>query len=606
MTRAQWLAMGLLAFAAMAGCHLDNWEYYFVRDCPVAAVHDPNLEAGTHYAVRTEEKEDETVIQGSGFDDVRPLIFHITADFPAGDIVPEEILVDGTAAKTGDIFEVGKHRLSIRKWGYEKMEGELDIPLGFGDYTVIRQLVAKARPVVFDIKEKGTGKKIQPDQVLVGAVETRDGGQARPGRTSLEIRKRGYNTIVDVDLTIPIGESPYTLSYEMEAGRVELRFEFTDAKTGKQIEADTIELEGKSTRSGSFVDPGNYRLTVHKIGYNSLLGETVAVPQTALHVVQKALDPAEIAFSWAIFSDYPKDFELDALDLVRLDGRPIREGDNVSPGKHEIEVQQAGYELHKVEFNIPPRIRQYEYKGTLKSLPRLIELAVSHDIEPPAGLPVWRVTMNHLESGKRIEVRGGMKIKTGTYDVAVEQPAYETASFQKRIFPASFPEKIECKLDAKPRPVDLNVTFIPPAPTELETQVVFVEKGTGINRAVRPGRTIRPGVYQCKVDRPGYEMVGGPKDAVIQPSEDRYVVSAQMKALPRILAFNMTDEKGVVQEPEQITVDGQPYVYKAYEPGSYRIRASFRNFETVEQEIVIPPGVGSFSVSLRLTPKVPR
>lgn len=591
-----------LMLVAVVGCHLDTWYHFHEYPCGQPVVETTVYIESQEPEVETESPEPSGEMEGGYW--ARTLVFQITADYPEGIINPDEILVDGKVPEPRELWEVGpQHTILVRKAGYETIRGPLNIPPGFGDYTVMREMVCKERKVVFRITDSATGATIEPDQVLIGAQEIKDGDMVKPGDTTLEIKKRGYQSIIEAEFSIEPGEGSYILKRQMTTGKVELRFEFTDAKTHKPISADAIVLGERPTRDGSFVEPGVYQLMVSKQGYNTYK-KRIQVPQVPIFTIKVTLTPATIRLYWKILPDYPKDLgPIDPVDRVLLDGREIEEGAKVSPGKHDIEFRQSGFAPLLDTINIPANKRQFNYTGEMISLPRLVAVKVRYDIAPPKNFPPYQVRMRNIQTNATYR-QSGVRVKPGTYQIEVTQQAYRAASIEKRIFPASYPEEIEVILNAEERVVQAEVSFdVEPPPGLKPHMITFVEQGKNYSRTVKSGGRIRPGIYTYEVEKPGYKMEGGKKRVNIEPSNNPFRIVARMIAQPRKISFDIVDDKGRVVELEQVMVDGEIYEYGDLRPRStpYKIEATFAEYRKVTKEIVLPPGVGPYSVPLELS-----
>lgn len=596
------LAISVAFGLALAGCNLDTWHYFVDFPCG-----RPVLTEGTNAQIEPDgsmstRKDPEVITEVDP--GARTLVFQIKADFPDGEITPDELLVDGKVPERGELWPSGPYSLLVRKRGYETLEGTFEIPKGgFGDYMVVRMMVCKERKLVLQVTDKATGAKLDPDQVLIGARQVKDGDMIKPCETTLEIKKKGYQSVVEAPYTIEVGEGSFFVKKEMLGGKVELRFEFTDVATKSPIDADTIALNDKATADGSYVEPGPYQLLVTKQGYKNLK-KRVDVPQTQVHIIREALDPSTIRLYWEVRPDIFRDLlgELDPVDQVLLDGREVQEGCNVSSGKHSIEFRQAGYKPLLDSINIPAEKDRYVYKGEMTSLPRLVALNVLYDIPPPRGKS-YSFAMVNLQTKERY-TQGGEKVKPGTYEITVTQNAYYSEPFEKKILPASYAEEIQVTLQAKERVVQANITFDmePPAGSDPHT-ISFVDLGGKYSRVVRPGGRIKPGIYDYEVVKPGYLMEGGKKRANIEPGEEEYRIVARLVSQPRQISFKIVDDTGRMVQPTEIKIDGDIYSFaKFYRPKQepYRVEATFGNYRTAQKEFILVPGIGPYEVSLEV------
>lgn len=600
-----YLGIAFLFLVGFFGCQLETWHQFIDRNCPGGNTYINNKENNIFIQPQPKVEPDPSIDTSSQSAE-RPLVFQIMADYPPGQIQPDSIRVDGQLFQPRNFYKIGEHGHVVTKTGYENIDKTFLIPSGAGTHAVTEMMYCKSRPIMFDIKDKKTGNKIVPDRVVIGGRDRKEGDLIKPGDYSLEIVKQKYHSIKE-DISIGVGETNFVISREMigveePLKKVELSFEFQNAKTKQIISVDSIALDSQSMKNGSLVNPGSYRLTVTKQGYESLQKQ-IQIPLQPTFKVKGELNPFEIILSWIVKSDYEDmQGEFDPKTVL-LDGNPVEKGCSVLPGAHRIIFREPGYEDFSGSFTINPDKKEHVHRAIMITLPRKVEFSIRHDIDPPEGLKPYQTTITNISTQKSQEVAEEITVKPGAYEISCEQEAYRSTHVQKKIWPGTYPDKVELVLEADARLVNADITFDIPAPSNLEAHVIsFIEQGTGIRSVVKPGGKIKPGRYDYFVEKPGYATKSGKKFISIEPGVLPVTVVAELVAESRYLSFGMVFGKDM-QNAEKILIDGEVYVYKPYRPGTYKIVATFSKFKTVEKDMTILPGVGIHTEVLKLTPK---
>ena len=596
MSTMKWVAFLLMAASVLAGCQLESWVWIQERGVVIQHVGVPIQPEPEISPIARQGTAKTTGMQ-------RPLAFQISADYPEGELTPEKILVDNQIAVPGEPKLTGTHTYRIEKSGYYSLQGGFEIPEGAGTWILVRKMVCKPRRVQFDIRDSASSDIIAPDKVLVGAQLVKHNDEVKPAETMLEIHKSGYQSILEAPFNLPVGEGPYTLSRKMVSAQVELKFVFTNAKTGEAVVADSILLGNKPTADGSYAQPGTYELKVKKQSFKTYITSVQIPGNVRRHEIAAKLEPSDIPISWKVFGDYPGDEIVPSLVLI--DGKATKENSIVAPGPHTLTIKDAPYQTLTEEIMIPENIDKYYFEKTLISLPRTIEFSILYDVKPPKNMAFYQIELQKLDTGDTIPVKGGEKIKPGTYEVKIAQTAYSPVAMNKRIFPGVTPYQIEVKLVAKNRTVNAKVEFDIVPPTDLGGHTItFIDVETNIRRAVTSGGNIKPGKYNYVIEKPSYKMVGGTKLIDIEPSEEVFNIEEKMVAETRQLSFNM-EYKGTTVPAKNIKIDNEKYTFEnRYIPGRrYKAYAQFEQYEDIEVAFEVTPGVGPFVVNMELKPK---
>ncbi len=308
-------------------------------------------------------------------------------------------------------------------------------------------------------------------------------------------------------------------------------------------------------------------------------------------------DPHTITLQWKILSDYPPQEEIPGLNYIFWDGENISNGSLITGGKHSVEIRFPGYKTWVEKIDVPLGFSVYQLERTLESLPRKVLLTVRYDI-PPSTLS-WKAKYSLLGELESFPFPREAKLKPGRYEFMVEHPHYESVRWEKSIFPASIPEEIIVNLQAKNRNLKTQIEFDIP-PFDSACLVNFIDTNTGVRHLIPSNGKIHPGNYEYIVEKPGYLMPGGNRTIHITPGVGDVYIRAKMKASARQISFDMIHQEKM-REAREIFLDGEKYSFSnKYRPGKYRVVAHFNQFDTVEMEITISPGVGVYTVVLPL------
>ena len=266
-----------------------------------------------------------------------------------------------------------------------------------------------------------------------------------------------------------------------------------------------------------------------------LKDDQVAIPDVRLHTIARKLGRFAITLRWQITNDYPGvEF---SPEVVMVAGKKMQQGDQISPGSHDVIIQDPAYESLRKSIVVPDDVPEYILKGQMISLPRLVEQAIVYDVEPFTSeqsmkLGPCRVSMRNTVNEIRYDIVPGIKIKPATYELTIKRTAYHPVNDRVRVMPGLQPYKIDKELLAKDRVVQVDVTFdIEPSQDLAIHAVDFIGR---IRRRVPPGGTIKPGKYDYQVIKDGYKMTGQEKrPIVIEPDESPFLIKARLEALPR-------------------------------------------------------------------------
>jgi len=406
----------------------------------------------------------------------------------------------------------------------------------------------KPREIRLNITDEITSNKIACE-VFLQSQKISEGSMRKPGASYLKIQAEGYQSYEDSNFVLPIGEGSYEIS-----------------KSLKPVQKKTVEVK-----------------------------PVVVAPK------------ANITLQLKITSDFPKGEEI-FVDSIMVSDKEMGTGDTIDPGKHRVVIRYPGYEVYQSGINVPSGVSPFVLQAELVGLPRAVETLVTYDVSPGeqqnAKLGPCQVYLSKEGSSERIPVQSDQKVKPGRYELLIRRTAYNDIVDRISIYPSSSAYKIHKTMEAKARMVQADVDFDIDPPGELESHLIdFIDIDTKVPRAVRPGGSIKPGKYNYMVNKPGYQMLGGQKPIVIEPDEDPFGIKETLQALPRQLTFE-SNYQGQAIRAREIRVDNQLTRFdKLYPPGKYRIEVTFDDYQPIQKDIVVSPGVGPFVVPLTLEKK---
>ena len=446
--------------------------------------------------------------------------------------------------------------------------------------------------------------------ILIDGRSVPSNSMVDTGSHSYRSSKIGYETIED---TIPASTSDYDVSKQLVALAREVRFRFTDAKTGKAITPTEVKIGLQKIQDGDKVKPCNKTLSVSAQGYQDYEESYFNLPVgIGPFELKKALIPEakaapvkakKIELQLQITSDYNEDEEV-PVDKVYVDGKQVSTGSSITPGSHKVSIKYPGFEEYEARFDVPSSVSIYVLKAVLIALPRPLDIDIQYDIYPSRSqeskLGDCKVYLQKKYSDEIMTVKTGDKVKPGTYLLQVVRKAYNNVEKQLRIWPEVSPFAIHVTMEAKNRVVQADISFDKDATNNLGDLVIdFIDVDTQIRRNVKQGGVIKPGKYQYIVSLPGFEMEGGARPITIEPDEEAFEIKTGMKAAARQVSFEGPYLNNVHVRPIEILINGETYRFeKKYYPGKYRIEAKFSQQPTIHKDVTIAPGVGTYVINL--------
>ncbi|MCK4311272.1 MAG: SUMF1/EgtB/PvdO family nonheme iron enzyme [Candidatus Cloacimonetes bacterium] len=270
------------------------------------------------------------------------------------------------------------------------------------------------------------------------------------GKHTLEVQKEGY---ISKTKTITVSESS-TLFKDIKLEEIEqVMITIKSVPTGATIYLNNDEI-GKTNKQ-PFRFPGNYNLRLVKNKYEKI-EETITVTETGNNIFSYHLEKSTVMLTISI---NPSDADI-YLNNEKLTGN-IQE---ISPGKHKIEVRKTGYfsQTRTIEVQKGKDITE---SFTLKKKTGKLQFVV----EPMEA----NVTLKKDE--KTIDNWKGSKYKTnlqiGEYQIIASLTGYE-------------PKTKKCTIDLN-KTAQVSITLEPETRVGLDSQIdsgfenmIFVKGGT--------------------------------------------------------------------------------------------------------------------------------
>ena len=109
----------------------------------------------------------------------------------------DEVLVDGKKFSPTDFIFPGKHRITLRKKGFEELNLQVNVPVEAIPFRVKITLISKPRTVTIKVVHNFLipGKKFKPQQLTLGNREITAEKKFKPGSYELVIIHPGFREI---------------------------------------------------------------------------------------------------------------------------------------------------------------------------------------------------------------------------------------------------------------------------------------------------------------------------------------------------------------------------------------------------------------------------
>lgn len=394
------------------------------------------------------------------------LIVNVMADYPRGPLESNTIMLDGAQIYSPHKVGPGQKTLEVSANGYQSASKVINVPQGSTEHIVDVELIAKPRPVKFDFEDSKTGKKLRADQVIIGASTVRDGGKVKPGKHTLEISKKGYQTYIG-SLTIPPGTSAYVIRRKLDPeNRTITRIKwiiYTEYPAQEEIPVpETVLLDGAEIEQGSKISSGNHQIIVKHPGHETLR-KTISVPAgMKVYTFKGTMATLPRRVESNITYDVPPPSSLGDTSVVLVSQRSgttvsVDSNTSVKPGEYQLKISKRGYLPVDKTVRIYPLLSAYNIEEMLEAKPVKIRTIINYDINPPANFQ--RPSADFIGRSVRFKIFDGGSIKPGRYSYKIAQPGYLMQGNEKQIniLPSEDVYEIRESMNVQPRQISFDI-----------------------------------------------------------------------------------------------------------------------------------------------------
>jgi len=537
----------------------------------------------------------------------------LTEDFYRQGSISADELTLSPMLKTGTIgtpiqitdkekFKPGSYRLVIKKRGYDVITEAMVIHPGEGSFAFSRELKSSLRPILFRVQGDFTalgGGQIQPDEITLNGQQVKENAQVKPGEYKLLIKKEGYEPI-SRSLIIEPDERPYYITEYMKALPREIIFEITgDYKQDEPLTPDEVTLNGRPIKFGESVRPDTYRIMTRKRGYDPDADRITIEPKNGPYVFKKKLNSTPRRIQLNITSEFPPNLRI-FPDTCTLSNRPVKGEESFKPGEYALNVVRTGYEPVTKQVKIAPDEVPYEIAEVLKAKPVLVNLEITQDVlhDNPAIKP--NVSLLNEKTKESVPLKDGDKVAPESYVLKIDMDGYEPLVSKELIMPSEQAYKMSKKLIASMRTVVSKVIAeYPPEENIIPDEITLDNKG------ISKDFKVKPGPHDLVILKEGYMPIR--KSIKIGANSLEYLLTERLDTRTRLVNFKFRDslERDRDLTPDEILLNQQRLASSSetmnLKPGEYTLKAHLKGYSSVDDNIMIPVGVGPMTVEKFMT-----
>ena len=533
--------------------------------------------------------------------------YEVKGDYTTKELVPKQITLNGKLVDNKTSFAPGNYKLVIYVPGYKRLVSTVVITPSRDVFKINKNLVSKPRKVNFNvIANYPADVKLKPEKVMFNDRNLIDGEEVKPivGGYQVVVEREGYLPYSS-NVVIEPAEETYALNVKLKTRprRVEPYLD-SDFRPNQPIEAENITFNGKPLSKTRQVEPGKYKVSLSRKGYETLEFAANVEPANNAYVIKKTFVSKPRHVAAVIKNDYNREEEMKELDLLQLGERNITPEEMFKPGTYEFVAKHSGYQEIRHKVQVPPGVGAHTIQKTLISKNRRVVDKITFDIPAPPSLEAHVVRLKKIQGTEgAFRLQNGDSIKPGEYFVTIEKEAYETVHRRVAIAPSEKDYEIAQELSAKLRQVVLRIDHNLPVPKGIKHYTVtFIHKTSGIGQLVTDGKSIKPGEYFLEISQPAYKFKASRKNVKIEPSTKPFFIRETLIAKKRRLSFEMVEKGTTLVKAMEILINEQPIEpTDSFLPGTkYSFRAKFEKHKTVQKDVTIPPGEKSYVVDVKL------
>ncbi len=508
----------------------------------------------------------------------------IKSSFNDVKIDPDSILLGAQTIKSGQDVKPNSYALTITKKGYKTITDNIVIQPASRPYLLEKTLEALPVLVKYEIVNDFDEKPAMPDVIILGEKMIDQKSTFTPGKYSLKIEKLGFNPIAKEVLIEP-SDQPFVIKETLVSIPREIDHFITgDYPAGERIEVEVFALNGKDVRENTFKPSNTYQLDIQQAGYTSLK-ETLAIPPgegpfriERILITKPRLVKEKITYDVPMRDGHPENkpykITMAPIDKPAAE-KEYKEGDMVKPGSYIMRVTKDAYEAVEIRKHIWPAEQPMVLDHQLVAKQVMLKVNIQYDIEAPATLEPYSVSLiDKLTQISRF-VRDGGRVKPGSYFLDIQRPGYTFGPKQEiDIEPSEQPYLINKKLIAKPRKMSFDMVDEATKNLIPAYQILINGKPVSFNDTFLPGTNI-----DLVVKFRDYKTVR--KITSITPGEGPFVEPVPLKRLEKY-EFNV--------RTNSLKLDGIEYTYELYSDA-----------DPIEEHLIqIEKGVGRVYYTIRV------
>lgn len=456
----------------------------------------------------------------------------LKSSFNNAPINVDTLVLGNQNIKDGQNMKPGNYALLVQKKGYRPITEEIIIEPSEKPYLLERIMEALPVLVKYEITNDFDGKLITPDVIMLGDKTVDQKTAFIPGKYSMKIEKIGF-TPKKGEIIIEPSESAYIIKQVLETMPRELEIMITgDFPPGERIDPEVIALNTKDARDGVF-KPGKYQLDIQQPGYISLKEEIIIQPGETPFPIEKVLITKPRVVKEKVTYDVkpPEDLPAYKITLAPVDKpkqeKIVKENDLLKPGSYIMRITKEAYEPVEVKKHVWPSETPMVLEQELIAKQVVIRVNIVYDIEPPANLEGYKVSLIDKASLIPRFVMDGRSAKPGSYFLDIQRPGYSFGPKQEiDILPSEQAYHINKKLLAKPRTISFDMVDAKTNVLVSAYQILANGKPVDFKQEFQPGSEFDLVVKFLK-----YKTVN--KRTRVVPGEGPFIESVPLDSLTR-------------------------------------------------------------------------
>ncbi len=484
----------------------------------------------------------------------RKLAIVITTAFSGDPITPSSIVLGTQNVKDGQLVKPGEYAVLIKETGYKSVSESIVIKPSENPYNMVYSMESIVRMVQYRLVSDFDNQEVTPDLITMNEKILDKNSSFVPGKYTVKVQKRGYHD-KQFEIVMEPSAEPYVITGVLESIAREIEASITgDFPVGEPIDPEVVALSGKDVRDNIF-KPGKYELVIQQPGYTSLSKQIVISPGEEPFLLEEELATKPRLVKESIFYDVspPEGLPPYTITMAPLEDptnqKTVKDGDFLKPNSYILRIKREAYEAIELTKHVWPDEAPFSIDEGLSAKQVEIHLNITHDVEPPATLDEYKVSLIDQVTKVLNLVTHGKKIKPGNYELDIQRPGYNFGTQKTiEIIPSEQPYQIREKLIAKPR----NLSFDMVWQGNLIPAHEVVDQKTG--KSISFKDTFDPGSeLELKIKFMQYETVV--KRNRIVPGEGPQLINVQLIKLKR---YEFTSRKN------EVTLDGAAYPFILY------------------------------------------